>query len=658
VGKFKPYQGVRMKRVYWVFPFLLLGLLAWGCAAQRQAIPTGMVQTLKGIQGEKYPDANAVVVFDSIRVDLQPSGKYVQREHKLVKILTEQGKENYSQANFGYFSLYDTVIVAMARVVGRGGTTINVPAEEIKDIPLPVFGKFFLPNVREKIITFPNLVLGSSVEFITKDIMRNPPMEDNFDTYLLFEGMDPLSCQVFELIAPRGMEVKHLVKNGKLNFSRQELGDKVLYRWEARGVPRVIRETGMPPLWDVATKLLITTVPSWEDWSRWYYEVASPTFEPDQAIRDKVTELTSGLQTEEEKIRALYYFVSQKIRYVGTSMSGKKSGFKPFPAPKTFKQQFGVCRDKAALLVSMLKVLGVDAYIVLTNPVIRVEKELPADQFNHAIVAIKNSEGKFWWLDPTAEDTREFLTPFEQDKAVLVSNQQGEDLEFTPVIPPTDGMAHIVAVSSLKPDGSLESQVTMEPHGSYDVVFRSWLKRIPPMQREMMFQGLLQSVSPGAMVKNIEISDLSDLYTPVKIEIDYTVADYWMKAGDYYLFSAPTAVGTFDFLSFAFLRGASLPQRNYPLNIRTTFGSSIEEEINLPPGFILKAIPSAIESSYPHFSFQASYQTQGKKVRFTRRVLYNQPKISLAEYGDLRDMLQGVERSSKGKIILVAKQNL
>ena len=648
-----------MRRVYWFLFFLLLGLLAGGCAGQRPAVQRGIVQKLNQIQAERYPDANAVVVFDSVLVELQRSGEYIQREHKLVKILTEQGKENYSQANFGYFSLYDTVLVAMARVVGRGGKVVDVPAEEIKDIPLPAFGKFFLPHVREKIITFPNLVLGSSVEFISKDIMRNPPMEKNFDASLLFEGMDPILCQVFELHAPKGMKVKHLVKNEHINlaFSSKQMGDRVFYCWKAKSIPRVIEEAGMPPLPDVATKLLVSTVPSWRDWSRWYYQLASPTFEPDQAIRDKVAELTAGLQTQEEKIRALYYFVSQKIRYVGTAMSGKKAGNKPFPAPKTFKQRFGVCRDKAALLVSMLKLIGVDAYIVLTNPVTRVEKDLPVDQFNHAIVAIKNREGEFWYIDPTFENTREFLSPFEQNKAVLVCDEKGEDLDFTPIIPSTDGMAQIEATSDLKSDGSLEGQVRIEPSGCYEVVFRSWLKRIPPMQRNMMFQGLLQSVSPGAVVKNIEISDLSDLYTPVKIEIDYRVADYWMKAGDYYLFSAPTAVGTFDFLSFAFLRGADLPQRKYPLNIRTTFGSSIEEEISLPQGFTLKAIPPPIEKSYPDFSFRASYRTQANKVHFTRRVLYDKPEISLQEYGDLRDMLQGVARSAKGKVILVAKKN-
>ncbi len=649
-----------MKKLWFVLFPLLLSLLIWGCAAQRQVVQRGLVQTLNQIQAEKYPDANAVVVFDSIRVDLQRSGKYVQREHKLVKILTAQGKENYSEAKTGYFSAYDTVLVTMARVIGRGGTIVDIPANQIKDIPLPAFGKFFLPHVREKIITFPNLVLGSSIEFATKDIMRNPPMENNFDTFLLFEGMDPISCQVFELIVPQGMKIRYLVKNEnvRLDFSRESKGDKVIYRWVARDVPRVIREPGMPPLSDVATKLLVTTVPSWKEWSRWYYELASPTFEADQAIRDKVAELTSDLQTEEEKIRALYYFVSQKIRYVGTSMSGKKAGHKPFPAPKTFKQQFGVCRDKAALLVSMLKVLGVDAYIVLTNPAIRVERDLPVDQFNHAIVAIKDRGGKFWYIDPTFENTREFLSPFEQDKAVLVCDERGEDLEFTPIVPPTNGMAHIKAISHLNPEGVLDGQVIIEANGCYDVVFRSWLKQMPPMQRNMMFQGLLQSVSPGATVKDLKISDLSDLYTPVTVEIEYSVTDYWMKAGDYYLFSAPTAVGTFDFLSFAFLRGANLPQRRYPLNIRTTFGSQVDEEISLPPGFTLKAVPSPIEKSYPHFSFHASYQPQGEKVLFSKQVLYHQPEINLNEYGDLREMLQGVERSAKGKIILVAKQNL
>ncbi|RKX70327.1 hypothetical protein DRP43_03485, partial [candidate division TA06 bacterium] len=112
---------------------------------------------LQNINRESYETANAVVVIDSTGIDLESSGKYVSTQHKLVKILTMKGKAWYSEATFGYFTLYDTVIVKMARVISPDGKVMNVPKDDIKVVKIPAFGKFFLPNVRMKKIIFPNV---------------------------------------------------------------------------------------------------------------------------------------------------------------------------------------------------------------------------------------------------------------------------------------------------------------------------------------------------------------------------------------------------------------------------------------------------------------------------------------------------------------------
>jgi len=149
----------------------VLGVLIAGCISHRVSYqPARPSQPV--VKSEKYPDANAVIIFDSTRVELEPSGEYTWTGHKLVKILN-RGKERYGEAKFTYCSIYDTVLIRKARVIQRDGTVLEVPPGAIKDVPIPAFGKFFLPNVRMKIVTFPSVQEGCCVEVVFDQVITH-----------------------------------------------------------------------------------------------------------------------------------------------------------------------------------------------------------------------------------------------------------------------------------------------------------------------------------------------------------------------------------------------------------------------------------------------------------------------------------------------------
>ena len=58
-------------------------------------------------------------------------------------------------------------------------------------------------------------------------------------------------------------------------------------------------------------------------------------------------------------------FVQQDIRYVGIELG--IGGFQPHPAPDVFSHRYGDCKDKATLVRTMLREIGVDSYYVLIN---------------------------------------------------------------------------------------------------------------------------------------------------------------------------------------------------------------------------------------------------------------------------------------------------
>src|SRR5207244_7456115 len=124
-------------------------------------------------------------------------------------------------------------------------------------------------------------------------------------------------------------------------------------------------------------------------------------------------ELTADAKGDMDKIKAVFHHVSNKIRYMGLTPEKDRPGFEPHDVRLTFENKYGVCRDKAALLVSMLRAAGLQAYPVLVSVGSKKDPEVPEPFFNHAIVGVELKKGEYVLMDPTAENTKELLPSYE-----------------------------------------------------------------------------------------------------------------------------------------------------------------------------------------------------------------------------------------------------
>ena len=59
-----------------------------------------------------------------------------------------------------------------------------------------------------------------------------------------------------------------------------------------------------------------STFHGWHDFREWYRGAVAGFMEPDDQVRRLAAELTKGKTTREEKLRALFDFVADDIRYV------------------------------------------------------------------------------------------------------------------------------------------------------------------------------------------------------------------------------------------------------------------------------------------------------------------------------------------------------
>src|ERR1700740_1206441 len=128
----------------------------------------------------------------------------------------------------------------------------------------------------------------------------------------------------------------------------------------------------------------LPTFVSWEQIGRWYASMEKDRRAPSPEVRAKAQELTKGLDTQLDKVEALYDFVALNFRYVSLSLGVGR--YQPHAASDVLHNQYGDCKDKHTLLASMLEAEGLHASSVLINSSRKLDADVPSpSQFDHVI---------------------------------------------------------------------------------------------------------------------------------------------------------------------------------------------------------------------------------------------------------------------------------
>ena len=155
---------------------------------------------------------------------------------------------------------------------------------------------------------------------------------------------------------------------------------------------------------------------SWNDISKWMNRLFDPQAVPSEPLVAKAMELVSDNHKELDRIAAIGRYV-QGLSNVDTGRAER-----PNPASQTFANGYGDCKDQANLLRTMLRSVGVEAWLAAMNTreLGNVCEDRPSlGQFDHVIVAIRVSAkvqaesvakyptfGRLLFFDPTDKHTR------------------------------------------------------------------------------------------------------------------------------------------------------------------------------------------------------------------------------------------------------------
>ncbi|MFZ4394387.1 MAG: DUF3857 domain-containing protein [Kiritimatiellia bacterium] len=613
----------------------------------------------------RFPDADTVLVENLMREAYRADGTSVLIDDDYTKVLTEKGRRECSVRSLYLPTAYGTATVLRAEIIKPDSTRIAIdPARNVRVMvdPGQMGANIYDPNNKVFQLSIPGIEIGDVLHLVALHTVYKARVPNTWADHNAFEGDSPIQSCTYEIAAPAGLPIRHCLLrapvSNTITYATHALPDgRLLHRWTIRDVPQMFPEPDMPALHTVVQRILLSTSPDWPTLSRWYDKLCQPrldTVTPEMRIT--VSNLVAGIPERDGQIRSLFKFVSQDIRYMGITTENVAPGYEPHDVCMTFSNRYGVCRDKAALLVAMLRLAGFESYPVLINVGARMDPEAPVPYFNHAIVGVVKPEGGYLLMDPTNENTRDLFPAYLCNRSYLVANPTGDVLRVSEVPPAEQQLVRIRTRGTLDEAGTLTLDLTLAFEGINDTAYRGKFLRSKPDERRRYFEGLLKSRLAGAEITSFRLTpeQLQNTAEPLVATLSCRVKNYPVNGDSVTLLDLPWLGASVGYVNML-VDNASLEKRRYPYvtelacgveeNIEINCGRAIGAPLQLPP-------ETRIQRSGVEFLLSTRMTNQTLTGRF--RYLLTQPEFTPAEYTDLKQSLRDIEYAARHRPLFAA----
>ena len=271
----------------------------------------------------------------------------------------------------------------------------------------------FHSDLKYKHITMPVYADSTKLDFSYVKTYKNPKFVSPF----VFADHLEVKKSVFKIICDKSIEIGYKLfglDQNKIKFTQTTDNNNIVYTWESENLAAFETESNMPNANYYIPHLIFyiknytengikkPVLESPKDLYEWYDELIKQTNTKDQsALKQQVTSLVKDLKTDEEKAKAVFYWVQKNLHYVAFEYG--MGGFIPRDATDVFEKKYGDCKDMANLITEMLKQAGLNASLTWIGTRQRpyLYNEVPTPQTDDHMIASVIINNKRIFLDAT-----------------------------------------------------------------------------------------------------------------------------------------------------------------------------------------------------------------------------------------------------------------
>lgn len=548
-------------------------------------------------KADEHPNAGADLLYSYSNVEFSEDGTSTTRVLERYKIFNERGR-SFSSKSIPYREGYQEVKIIFANTIKPDGTMISLDEKDILDASQHA-GYEFYTDIKVKKFTMPAIENDCVIE-VAYEIKNLQPIlgMDYADTFFC-RNLFPIEEDIAEVVLPAGTELKYKKFQTDITPEIRKDGNKTKYVFVNKSQKEIIPESRMPSLQDRETfpQLTFWTLDRWDTISRWYTKIFREQMKTSAELELFTKKLIADQKTDEDKINAIFNFVSQNIRYIAVLLGPHTH--KPHEAYQIFQKRYGDCKDKTVLLLTMLKIAGIQGMpaLVPTNGKYFDDSIPTIGAFNHVIAAVPIGD-QYYWLDATNEAASFDSPPFTLPTKVFLIHEDGSYRFVT--TPPLNDKKDYYRLNigfTINSEGNADIDYDYHFFGKAAESIRYSFKYAPPEQRKKFFE------NSGIEVRELQLGSFTETRNPFNIKLTGTMKNLAQVLDEETM--VLSNIIAFD----AYKDITAANNRQYPISLTQSVYSIENNSYKFPAGFKIKRLPR-------NYTFKKPFRFRSEKYSF------------------------------------------
>jgi len=480
-----------------------------------------------------------------------------------------------------------------------------------------------------------------TVDFPVQGYTYHYEVEKNYEdvkyfTVLYFNDEYPVLKKTMTFGIPDWLEIelKEFNFEGfKINKSSRKEGDMTYITYTMDDVPAVFKEEDAPGRSYTYPHIMVlaksftkdgkqtTLFKTSDDLYKWYKSLISSMTDDTTVLKAKVDELTAKAKTDDEKIKNIYYWVQDNIRYI--AFEDGIAGFKPDESNHVFEKRYGDCKGMANLIKQMLKLAGFDARLCwIGTKHLAYDYKTPSLAVDNHMICALMYKGKKYFLDGT-EKFNSFGEYAEriQNKEAMIEDGDKYLIEKIPTAT-CEANKEVFKATLYIENERLVGNCNHNYIGESRAQFLNIYNSFETNKKKERLDGYLSQQDKNILVSDIKTTDLQNRDS--KLNIDYKI-------------NIANKVSSFDnemYIDLEFMneyKNFALKDRkvDYEMDYKTVYDSQIT--LKIPEGYKVTRLPSNLTIKENNFDINITFEKTDKEINYKKTFIFKNGCIKAAE---------------------------
>ncbi len=521
---------------------------------------------------------------------------------------------------------------------------------------------FFHDDTKSINFIYSNLSNGSKSKLSYSEKIKNP----RFLSPFYFGDSDPIINNKISVIIDKGIVVDFKKMNftdEDLKYTKTEKGGRTIHTWQLINKDQYDYEANSPSY----KKILPHIIPIIKSYSykgeekpllndvsdlyNWYYSMIKDTNkkEADESLKKQVEALTKDKTTELEKVKAIYYWVQQNIKYIAFEYA--LGGFIPREANDVFNKKYGDCKDNSSILQEMLEIANIEGNItwIGTRSIPYTYEEIPTPIVdNHMILSYENN-GKTYFLDATGRyNDLGIPTSFIQGKEALIA--KGDNKFVVKKVPVMDHTVSSITdnTSMFIEDGKVIGNSNVTLKGYYKGNYFNYLEDKKTKEEiNSFYNKQLSKGNNSFLIEDLEEINKFSYDKNFSLKYKFSIKNYAKSIEDEVYVNLNLSK------PLSYYKKEKDRKNDVEYKFQTSLYSNIS--LKLPEGYVVKYLPENVSFKNELFSFKITYIKEAGQIKYHQTLEAYFVDLTIEQQKELNTQIKKLEKNYKEIIVLKKK---